>query len=394
MRIAVVDYQLVPTNPIGGCHRTMVAGLCDEHDITVFAVRFDNPRPDRIRWVRVPVPTRPLALLFVAFHLVAPLCVAWQRLRHRQRYDLVQMVESNLSFGDVSYAQFCHRGFLRRGGTGVRARGLRPALRWLDHRLHALVEPWVYRRVRTVVVPSQGLQRELAAEHPATRGKTVVIGNPVDVARMRRPASFPRDAVRAELGLGPDDVAVVFVALGHFERKGLPLLLDALASLGDPRTKLLVVGGQPDLVRAYQQQVRRRSLGDVVTFLGMRDDVREPLWASDVFALPSAYEAFPLVALEAAAAGLPLLVTPLHGVEDLVVEGRNGMTVARTVPALTEGLRAFSALSRAEREEMGRRAQEDVQRYSPQAFLEGWRRLYEGLRRDRADAPAPGRSDG
>jgi len=50
-------------------------------------------------------------------------------------------------------------------------------------------------------------------------------------------------------GLSPDDLVVAFVALGHFERKGLPQLLDGLARLDVPKLKLLVVGGRDELIR-------------------------------------------------------------------------------------------------------------------------------------------------
>ncbi|WP_211322024.1 hypothetical protein, partial [Brockia lithotrophica] len=113
MRIAIFDYKIIPTNPIGSCHLRMLARLCEEHEFTVFAVEFENPCPERIRFVRIPVPTRPLALLFMTYHLVAPLAYLWYRLRIGARFDLVQIVESNLFFGDVSYAHFCHRAYLR-----------------------------------------------------------------------------------------------------------------------------------------------------------------------------------------------------------------------------------------------------------------------------------------
>src|SRR3954468_19743547 len=108
MRIAVVDYMVTETSPIGGCHLRMIRGLYQEHDFTVFAVKFDNPAPDRIKWVRVPAPTRPLAALFVMFHILVPLLLWIERLRGA-RFDLVQVVESNALGGSVSYAQFCHR---------------------------------------------------------------------------------------------------------------------------------------------------------------------------------------------------------------------------------------------------------------------------------------------
>src|SRR5687767_8524704 len=95
-KIAVFDYRVKPTNPIGGCHRRMMEGLSGDHEFTVFAVEFDNPAPDCIHFQRVPVPKRPLALLYLSYHLVAPICYLLYRLRGGARFDVIQSVESNL----------------------------------------------------------------------------------------------------------------------------------------------------------------------------------------------------------------------------------------------------------------------------------------------------------
>lgn len=376
MRIAVFDYKVVPTNPIGSCHLRMLQGLCREHEFTVFAVEFENPCPERIRFVRVPVPMRPLALLFVAYHLVAPLACLWYRLRTGARFDLVQMVESNLSFGDVSYAHFCHLAYLRRHWRNAGTRGLRGWLRWLDHWLHALMEPWTYRRVKRIVVPSQGLKRELEETYPFTRGKITVIYNPVDVERMRPPADFGREAFRTEHGVKPGETVLVFVALGHFERKGLPLVLQALVALRDRPLRLWVVGGEPDLIRSWQMRAEGMGIGDKVHFWGMQRDVRPFLWGADVFVFPSAYEIFPLVSLQAAAAGLPLIVTPLYGVEEFMRDGETGFVVERSVKGVAEGLRRFISLSPELRRRMGEHAREAVAPYGVEPFVEAWRGFY------------------
>jgi glycosyltransferase involved in cell wall biosynthesis len=376
MRIAVFDYRVVGTNPSGSCHRALLDGLCREHDFTVFAAEFDNPCPERINWVRVPVPRRPQALLFVAYHLVAPLRYLFERLRGRGGYDLVQMIESNLSFGDLSYVHFCHSAFLRRRAS--RRSTLRAWLRWLDHRLHAAVEPSTYRRVRSIVVPSEGLAQELRHEYPVTKGKLRVIPNAVDVQRMDPPADFDRHRWRSSLRLDDRDIAVVFTALGHFERKGLPVLLEALRQVDD-RFKLLVIGGQPGLVKAYRSDAARMNLDGKVTFVGMRDDIRPYLWSGDVFALPSSYEAFPLAALEAAAAGLPLLATELHGLRDLLVDGGNGFMFQPTLASVAAGLQRFGRLDEEERRAMGRSARATAQRYGVDAFVANWGKLYAAL---------------
>src|ERR1700738_2587460 len=123
--IAVFDYQVRATNPIGNCHLQMLRELSQEFTFTVFAVDFDNPCPNRIRSVRIPVPRRPLVLLFLSYHLLAPLCYLAHRWKQKARFDLIQMVESNLSFGTISYAHFCHRNYLKVHWPVSRPSGLR-----------------------------------------------------------------------------------------------------------------------------------------------------------------------------------------------------------------------------------------------------------------------------
>jgi glycosyltransferase involved in cell wall biosynthesis len=384
MRIAVFDYRVVGTNPSGSCHRALLDGLCSEHDFTVFATEFDNPCPERITWIRVPVPRRPQVLLFVAYHLVAPLRYLIERLRGGG-FDLVQLIESNLSFGDLSYVHFCHGAFLRR--KALRRSTVRTWLRWLDHRLHAVVEPWIFRRVRRVVVPSEGLRQELLHEYPMTAGKLSVIPNAVDVRRMDQPANFDRQAWRSSLRIDDRDIVVVFTALGHFERKGLPALLEALRQVDD-RFKLLVIGGQPSLVKAYRSHAAKMNLDGRVTFVGMRDDVRPYLWCGDVFALPSAYETFSLASFEAAAAGLPLLATELHGLRDLLVDGANGFLLQPTQASVAAALRRFGRLNEEQRRAMGQSARAAVQLFGVDTFVTNWRKLYAALAAERAPQPS------
>jgi glycosyltransferase involved in cell wall biosynthesis len=379
LKVGVFDYQASMTNPVGGCHLRMLRALCNECDFTVFSWKFDNPCPERIRWVRVPAPPRPLALLYMAYHVLAPIFYWADRERRKSRFDHVQMVESNLSFGDICYSQFCHRAYLKRHWKQSRPEGLRRFFRWLDHRLHALLEPWVYRRVRHIVIPSHGLARELASEYPSTKGKIHMIPNPVDVERLRPPEEFNRDEFRAGLGFAPGGVVLVFVALGAYERKGLPLVLEALSELGERRLRLLVVGGPRDLVAEYRSRVKRLGLQEQVVFTGAQRDVRPFLWAADAFAFPSFYEVFPLVALEAAAAGLPLLVSQLNGVEEFLRDGENGILLERTPEGVAKGIRRFLAIPAETRCAMGERACRDVQRYSTENFVAAWRCFYEGL---------------
>lgn len=380
MRIALFDYKLISTNPVGSCHLRMLRGLSGEHDFVVFAVEFENPAPQRIEFVRVPVPTRPLALLFVLYHLVAPVCYWLYRVRSGRRFDLVQTIESNcLVDNDLVYAHFCHKHFLKEHWPLVRRWNLRGVLRGLDHLLHRVLEPAVYARAGRIVVPSHGLARELQMQYPSAGDKIEVLANPVDVERMHRPGDFDRPARRKELGIADGDLSLLFVALGHFERKGLPLIMQAMIRL-PASVKLHVVGGEQSLIDAYKQQAASTGLADRVVLHGMQRDIRPFLWSADLFLLPSVYEVFPLVVLEAAAAGTPILSTPLNGVEDFIGDGKNGLIVPRTAEGVQRGIERFLALSQTQRGDLAGQAQQDVQNYSVPIFCERWRRVYERAR--------------
>ena len=370
------DYRVARTNPAGGCHLRLLRGLAQEHQFTVFSVEFENPCPERIDWVRIPAPLRPLALLFVAFHVLAPVCYLLYRLRTGTRFDLVQIVESNLSFCDVSYAHFCHSAYLKHHWKEAGMRGLRGIFRKVDHILHAATERSIFRQTHKIVVPSRGLANELSVEFPFAAAKLDVIPNAVDAEHLKKPVSFDRDTFRAANGFKPHDVVFLFAALGQFERKGLPLLLEALKELRSERARLMVVGGERDLVTQYKERAAGLGLERTVVFTGMQADVRPYLWAADAFVFPSSYETFSLVAYEAAAAGLPLIAPRLNGIDELIRDGENGFVVSRTPENVTAALKRFLELPEEKRMAMGFAASAAAANYNPAQFEQSWRLFY------------------
>jgi glycosyltransferase involved in cell wall biosynthesis len=378
MHIAIFDYKIIAANPAGNCHLTLLRSLAKEHKFTVFSVQFENPDPAAITWIRVPSPTRPLALLFVVFHLVAPLIYLWHKIRTGERFDLVQSVESNLCFGNLVYSHFSHTTYLRDHRTT--RRGLRGMLRWLDNWLHARVESFRYSAAKFVVTPSTGLAEELKRDFRVAPEKVSVIANPIPIKRMERPAAFNRDNFRLGLGIAPYDFVLVFSALGQFDRKGLPLILESLADPSQLQTKLLVVGGEPDLVGEYRQRANALGLEDRVCFVGMQTDVRPFLWSGNAFILASAYESFSLVTYEAAAAGLPILAPAVNGIRDLLRDGENGFLVTRSRLSITSALERITTLPEKERQVMGNNARVSAASFSEERFADAWRNLYGHLK--------------
>ncbi len=354
--IAVFDHHVVATNPVGSRTLAMLSALADVCDFTVFAISFDNPRPDRIRHVPVRTPRRPLVLQYGAFHAAATLRYVAERLRRRRPFDFVLSADTVVLFADLYYIHFCNRAFLGMAPCPIRRDSLMGCLHWANHAVQARVEPLVFRRARSVIAVSQGLARELNAVFPDTSGKTTVIHNRIDVRHLHRPDRFDRSAFRADLGLSDRDTVLLFVAHGHFDRKGLPILLEAHRHLADPRVVVLVVGGTEQGLRPYRLLASDPTMGRVL-FMGSCSDVRPYFWASDAFVFPSYYESFSLVSLEAAAAGLPVIAPLLHGIEEYLADGVDGFVVEQSLASVAAGIRRFMALTPEERRSMSRAAQ-------------------------------------
>jgi glycosyltransferase involved in cell wall biosynthesis len=386
MRIAVFDYAVTLTNPAGSCHRLLIERLCDQHEFTVFAPRFDNPRPDRVRWIPVYSILRPLAALFLSFHLSA--LVKYFRFRQRGRFSLVQSIESNFGCSDVVYAHFCHRWFLDHHWKSCKPSGIRGLMRWVDHVLHAALEPAIFRRAKWIVAASASLAREIEQQYPFVASKLRTIPNAADADAYQVDPSFDRAAFRAQIGLEENQFLVVFVALGQFERKGLPLLIDAIAGLEDKGLKLFVVGGTKDLVGTYKREIEQRGLARRIQFTGIQADVRPYLWAADLMALPSHYEVFPLVVLQAAAAAIPLLVTPRGGGDQL--GGAGCILVEPRVEDVRRGLEDFVKLNAAERSALSRAGRLSAEMFRDDRFVDRWSELYSEIAVAQAEGGARG----
>lgn len=201
----------------------------------------------------------------------------------------------------------------------------RDTVRYRSRRVHRAV-------VSLTAADADALRRTFGRVAP----RSVVIGNGVDPERFRPATQAQRDAARIRLGVGPQEQVVLFV--GHeFGRKGLPELVEAVAALG-ALTHLVVVGGTPDLVQDISRHPSARALGDRLHLLGPLPDPRWVFHGADLFVLPSAYEAYPLVVLEALACGLPVVATPVGSVPDLIVDGQNGQIVERTPASIRAGI--------------------------------------------------------
>lgn len=180
-----------------------------------------------------------------------------------------------------------------------------------------------------IVCLSENEKRELLGMHLAMPGRVSVIRNAVDVAALREAAG--RNCER-KLRL-PASSFVIGVAGRLTAEKGVSVLLTAMKEVlvRVPGARLVIAGDGPERA-ALEQQARDLGIADAVDFLGMRTDLPRVLATLDVFVLPSLYEGFGLVLLEAMAVGTPVIATRVGGVPEVVEDGVTGLLVPPADP--------------------------------------------------------------
>lgn len=297
------------------------------HHVTVYAHSLDEDLAALVRWQRVPRARGP-QLVDEAWFLPAA-TAAVRRGAHDVTCVMGPCAVPPRPY--VFYAQFSHHGWQRTWTPTSR-----PAAR---HRLHSRLgmvrERAVAARAAAVIACS-----EEVAEDVGWDGRAAIVPNGIDLDEFPMVSPLRRDAARAELGLPDDAFTVTFVGEYHTTRKGLAPLLDALA-LGEHTDEHLLVAGSGDA--RVRDDTAGRALGGRAHFLGYTD-VRAAIAAADVVAVPSLYEPFSIVALEAAAAGIPLVISARAGAADHLA----GASVVVDDPESPASLRAALDLVRSE----------------------------------------------
>lgn len=207
---------------------------------------------------------------------------------------------------------------------------------WLPRPLNLAihsVERWLVHRSQAVITCSRAMHDEATRLFEVDAAQVSVVPNGIDAARWRANAAA-RTAARDR---HPGDPLIVFAGrLVH--EKGVQTLLDAVRLLRSAHPAVrLVVAGTGVHEATLQARARRLRIARCVDWLGFvaEDEVAALLGAADVVVVPSLYEPFGIVALEAAAAHAPLVVAETGGLIDLVTDG---VATASFAPEDVDGL--------------------------------------------------------
>jgi UDP-glucose:(heptosyl)LPS alpha-1,3-glucosyltransferase len=237
--------------------------------------------------------------------------------------------------------------------------------RWLLNPIHlwvSLRDRWMIGglRYRMFVAVSSRVAKELQQLYAVPASRIRVISNGIDLTRFNRSAESGQ-SIRREFNIPAEAKLLLFV--GHeFPRKGLAHAVGAMERLGDDFRLLVVGSDNPAPYRKLARKARNR-----VIFAGARSDLPALYSAADAFVLPTAYETFSLVCMEAMACSLPVFATPVGGIEEYLKDGLNGFQIRMDADDIA------SAVSAAFADPMLMRRMQEGARTTAEAY--GWDRI-------------------
>jgi len=247
--------------------------------------------------------------------------------------------------------------------------GCRPALLAAERNCLIATSPllgalqrFVYRRSDAVTANAECAARDIAAKLGVPAQRVHYLPNGIDLQRWDAEARG-----ESPIDLAPGCFHLALVG-GLRPQKAHGVLLDALVRLGRERIggwRIWCVGGRTAGEKAaasVEGRIREAGLGSVVRLVPPVRNVAALMARLDALVLPSLFEGFPNVALEAMASRLPVIATPVGDVPNLVAPGRTGLLVPPgDAAALAQALDALAGLPRDERRRMGERGRAVVE---------------------------------
>lgn len=178
---------------------------------------------------------------------------------------------------------------------------------------------WTYAMADRLIVSSYAVKEEITKEKYINPLKVCVIPEGISLSKCR--SILSKEEIRRELGFRKGCVYIIFVG-SLVKRKGVVYLIKAFMDIKNENLKLLIIGeGEMKL------ELQRISCDHRIAFLGYRENALEYIKAADMLVLPSFYEGFPNVLLEAMAVGTPVIATNVSGIPELIQDGVGGALI-------------------------------------------------------------------
>ena len=330
-RVALVSWTVNPPgHRAGGLFGGLIREGHERFDFVCVASRVHPDLAPLVECRRAPALPGPTRLTWASFYATAAVALKRARADVVHAMSPIPAVPNRV---DLASVNFCLAGFHE--AAGGRPPGANRFAWPVVRALTTGLERFSYRppRTRLAVVETAAAKATVERHYPEL--PVVEIPLVYDTNRYR-PDSGVRAQVRAELSAGSDDVVALYAGRNpHI--KGLDLAVEGLA---DAHRR---GAGQLTLWGAGSPLARRHALEGQVKTLGDRSDMERYFAAADVFVLPTIYEHGSRASHEAAASGLPLVVTATHGPAALIGDDEGGIVIERDPRSIGAALARLAA---------------------------------------------------
>ena len=346
-RVLMLSWEYPPVL-VGGLgrhvHALSVALAAAGHEVTVVTRHADGaPLEEHVDGVRVlraaedpvtfPLATSSLLAWTMAFNHT--LTRAALRAADTGSYDVVHAHDWLVAHTAITVAEHLHLPLV----TTIHATEAGRHQGWLPEEMNRTihgVEHWLSNASTRLIACSGYMREQVTTLFEVPGGHVEVVPNGVDDRAWR---ARPRAVASARARFAGDGPLIGYAGRLVYE-KGVQHLVDAVPQLRErhPGLRVLIAGDGP-----YRGELEERThqlgIGGAVRFAGFLDNTQLPavLGATDATVVPSLYEPFGMVALEAAAAGAPLAVARTGGLAEIVEPGVTGVTFPHSDPPALAG---------------------------------------------------------
>lgn len=367
MRIGFFVPRCTPENSHGRYVIELAQRLAGNHQVTVYSGAIWPPLRTRARCHFLPVLNRPTVARLAMLWTTSVLAVSCQG------FDIVHIQGADAPVGNVVTAHCCNVAMEAASG------GRQSLRRRLNYTLGAVVERYCLTKpsTRMVIAVSHKVKTEIEHLYRVNPKRVVVIPHGVDLERFSPRARFVwRKRVRNRLGLADDDFMILFVG-GNYRLKGFIQLLQAARNI-EQRLKIVAVGVVPDQFLA--RLLDRSGYESQVVVVGPTAEIVPYYGAADCFVLPTFYDTFSLATLEAMACGLPVIVSRMAGVAEILTNGVDALLLQspRDVEELTKKL-SWLVTDEALRIRLGENARKTAEQHSWDIVTEQTLQVYSQL---------------
>ena len=342
------------------------------HEVHIFANQWARSNHKNIHYHKVPT------LNLNAFFRTLSFSRRVVKKIRKQQFDIVQSHEKTLLQDIYRAGDGCHKKWLNQRAKQFSF--IKKLFIFLNpfHQLILRLEKNIFEsdQCKKIIAISQMVKDDILENYRCPPDNISVVYNGVDLNRFHpNNKNIYRKSTREKLGIPENSILIFFVGSG-FERKGLKFLLQSTKFLEDQNWRLLLMGkGNFDKYLHFAPYNKR----DQIIAEKPNPEIEKFYAAADLFILPSIYEPFGNVNLEALATGLPVITTKYCGAANIIDEKINGLIIEDPFNPQEIAKNINFLFNSSLREIMGKKARDLAEQFPPERNKREMLQIYESV---------------